>query len=171
METTFDRGTRIEAEEVRTERPDVSERLLRLVEQSVRANRQWVDFVYGHPHPETRPLELLAHIMLGERVWFERIAGVNGSGSTFPVLPREEVLEGFAGNAATYRRLIASHLDDIVPFRRNTGVEYQARVEDIVQHLLTHGYHHRGQLAAHFAKSGKPYPSTDHIDYLIDRRL
>lgn len=171
METTFDQRTRVEAEEVRTDRPDVAERLLRLVEQSVWANRQWVDFVYAQPHPETRPLELLAHIMLGERVWFERIAGISSIASTFPILGKDELLEGFAGNAETYRRLIASRLDDVVDFRRDTGVKYHARVEDIVQHVLTHGYHHRGQLAAHYAKSGKPYPSTDHIDYLIEKRL
>lgn len=56
---------------------------------------------------------------------------------------------GFADNAEMFRRLIGSRLPDVIHFRRGTGEEYDARVEDIIHHLLTHGYHHRGQLAAH----------------------
>ena len=53
----------------------LTQALLRLVEQSLWANRQWVEFVYSQPDPEVRPRELLAHVMVGERAWFERIAG------------------------------------------------------------------------------------------------
>jgi uncharacterized damage-inducible protein DinB len=61
-------------------------------------------------------------------------------------------------------------MDDI-QFRRATGVEYHARVLDIIYHLLTHGYHHRGQLAAHYARAGIKYPNTDHINFLVEKKL
>ena len=53
----------------------LTQELLGLVDQSVWANRQWTEFVYSQPDPEARPRELLGHIMVGERVWFERIDG------------------------------------------------------------------------------------------------
>ena len=146
--------------------------LLRLVEQSVWANLRWVEFVYSQPQPEVRPRELLAHILLGERVWFERIEGQQPKTTTFSLMSTDELVRGFTENAETFRRLIGSRLKDVVNFRRASGEEYHARVLDIVHHLFTHGYHHRGQLAAHFAARGAmKYPSTDHIDFLIQNKL
>jgi uncharacterized damage-inducible protein DinB len=60
--------------------------VLRLVDQSVWANRQWVEFVYSDPAPEVRPRELLGHLMTSERIWFDRIAGVPETQADFPVL-------------------------------------------------------------------------------------
>lgn len=82
-----------------------------------------------------------------------------------------ELVRGFTGNAETVRRLIDSRLEEVIHFRRATGEEYHGTVADIICHLVTHGYHHRGQLAAHFARRGVDYPNTDYIDFLIVNRL
>lgn len=145
--------------------------LLRLVEQSEWANQRWVDFVYSQPDAEARPRELLAHIMVSERVWFERIDGKPNTTTTLSLLSQAELVRGFRENAATLRRLIDSRLAEVVDFRRASGEEYHASVLDILYHLLTHGYHHRGQLAAHYALSGVKYPNTDYINFLIENRL
>lgn len=145
--------------------------LLKLVAQGHWANTKWIEVVYGRPTLDARARELLAHILLGERIWFDRIAGQQVATTTFPELAKEELLRGFAENAATYRELIASRLPDVIHFRRASGEEYHASVADILYHLVTHGYHHRGQLAALCARVGVPYPSVDHIDYLIQNRL
>ena len=145
--------------------------LLRLVEQSEWANRRWVEFVYSQSDPEVRPRELLAHIMVGERVWFERIDGPQSATPTVSLLSEAELVRGFQENSETYRRLIGSRLEDVVDFRRASGEEYHARVVDILYHLFTHGYHHRGQLAAHYARSGVTYPNTDHINFLLVNKL
>jgi len=144
---------------------------LRMVDQCVWASRQWVDFVYSRAEPEARPRELLGHLMTSERIWFDRIAGVPEAADDFPALDREDLIRGFEANRETFRSLIENRWNDVVDFRRSTGEEYHARVGDIVAHLLTHGYHHRGQLAAHYARKGVAYPNTDHIHYLIANRL
>jgi uncharacterized damage-inducible protein DinB len=145
--------------------------LRRLVDHSLWANLQWVECVYGQADPEVRPRELLGHLMVGERAWFERIEGAQRTTVMFPLLSQPELAQGFADNAESSRRLIDSRLEDVIHFRRATGEEYHARVMDIILHLITHGYHHRGQLAAHFARSGASYPNTDHINFLIRNRL
>ncbi len=86
-------------------------------------------------------------------------------------MSKDELILGFAENAETFRQLIGSRLEDVIHFRRASGEEYHARVEDIIHHLFTHGYHHRGQLAADYARSGIKYPNTDHINYLLENRL
>jgi uncharacterized damage-inducible protein DinB len=145
--------------------------LSRLVEQSEWANLRWVEFVYSQSNPEVRPRELLTHIMDGERIWFERIDGHPRTTGDVAMLSREELVQGFAENTATYRRFIRDQLTRVVHFRRASGEEYHATVEDILLHLFTHGYHHRGQLAAHYARSGVKYPNTDHIHYLLVNKL
>ncbi len=145
--------------------------LLRLVEHSIWADRQWIEFVYSQPDSETRPRELLGHLMISERVWFERIAGEQKTQTMFPALAEEELLQGLEENRQTFQWLIATRLEDVIHFRRGTGEEYHARVVDIIHHLLTHGYHHRGQLAAHYARKGVKYPNTDHINFLIQNGL
>ena len=149
----------------------ITTELLHLVEQSIWANRQWIEFVYSQPDPETRPRELLGHVTVGERVWFERIEGEQKTQIFFPVLAKEELLRGLEENRQTFQRLIATRLEDDIHFRRGSGEEYHARVVDIIHHLLTHGYHHRGQLAAHYARKGVTYPNTDHINFLFANRL
>jgi len=143
----------------------------RLVEQSMWANREWIEHVYSRPDSETRPREILAHVILGERVWFDRVAGAPRERDAFLVLEKGELLGALEENERTYRQLIAERLEDDIPFRRASGEEYHARVADILHHLLTHGYHHRGQLAAHYARQGVAFPNTDHIHYLMVQRL
>jgi len=152
-------------------RDSLARDLRRLVDHGLWANLLWVECVYAQPEPEERPRELLGHLMAGERAWFERIEGAQRTTVMFPVLSRDDLVQGFRENAEVARGLIDSRLEDVIHFRRATGEEYHARVADILLHLITHGYHHRGQLAAHYARAGVPYPNTDHINFLITNRL
>jgi uncharacterized damage-inducible protein DinB len=171
MSETVAYGSHAQADERFPDQDSLRRELLRLVEHSVWANLEWVEAVYSQSEPEERPRKLLGHLMVGERAWFERIEGGQKTTTMFPLLSNDELVQGFTANADTFRRLIGSHLEDVVHFRRASGEEYHARVADIIHHLLTHGYHHRGQLAAHFARSGVAYPNTDHINFLIQNKL
>lgn len=145
--------------------------LIKLVAQAQWANTKWVDVVYSQPALDPRARELLAHIMLSERIWFDRIAGRPDASTPASGLTKEALLRGFADNRETYHALIGARLQDVIHFRRASGEEYHATVTDILYHLITHGYHHRGQLAALCARAGVSYPIVDHIDYLIQNRL
>jgi uncharacterized damage-inducible protein DinB len=171
MNQTVAYGSQAKAGEGTADQDALQREMQRLVDHSVWANLQWVQAVYSEPDPEVRPRELLGHLMVGERAWFERIDGGQKTTTMFPLLSDAELRQGFTENAETYRRLIGSRLEEVVHFRRASGEEYHARIADIIHHLLTHGYHHRGQLAAHFARSGLAYPNTDHINFLMQNKL
>src|SRR2546423_1199745 len=128
MDATFDHSPLAKADEGLTSQKPLTQTLLRLLEQSLWANRQWVEFVYSQPDPEVRPRELLGHLMVGERVWFERIAGHQATTTMFPLMSKDELIRGFTGNAETFRQLTGAPLGDVVHFRRGTGEEYHARV-------------------------------------------
>ena len=145
--------------------------LNRLIDHSFWANRKWVEFVYSQKDNDSHPCKLLGHLMVGERIWFERIDGKQKTTEMFPLLTREELVAGFEENLQIYKKLVDGHLDTVIDFKRGSGEEYHARVIDILHHLLTHGYHHRGQLATHYARKGVSYPNTDHINFLIENRL
>jgi uncharacterized damage-inducible protein DinB len=173
MNQTFAYGGQAKMDEGSASQDALRRDLLRLVEHSVWANLQWVEAVYSHPNPEERPREILGHLMVGERAWFERIEGAQKTFTMFPLLSNDELVQGFTANADTFRQLIASRLEDVVHFRRASGEEYHARIADIIHHLLTHGYHHRGQLAAHFARSGarpRPIELAHYLDSFCEHR-
>lgn len=145
--------------------------MLRLMDQSLWANREWIEYVYSRPDAEARPRELLAHVVLGQRVWFDRVAGTPRERETFLLLAKDELRRALEENERTWRSLIAERLEGDIPFRRASGEEYHARVTDVLHHLVTEAYHHRGQLAAHYARKGTAYPNTDHIHYLMVQGL
>jgi uncharacterized damage-inducible protein DinB len=169
MDPTADRNPALE--EPRQPESPLTKELLRLVDQSVWANRQWIEYVYSQPDPETRPRELLSHVVVSEEVWFDRIEGEPEIQTTFAIRSKAELLLRLEENRRTFQRLIAERLEDVVHFRRASGEEYDARGVDVLHQVLTHGYHHRGQIAAHYAQKGASYPNTDHINYLIENRL
>lgn len=150
---------------------DYTTELLRLVEQSLWANTQWIEFIYSQPDPEIRPRELLGHLLDSEKIWFERIEGEQKTQDSFQVLTKEELLAGIEEHRQVFQKLIATRLEEDIRFKRDSGVEYHARVADIIQHLITHGYHHRGQLALYYARKSVKYPNTDHINFLIENKL
>jgi len=145
--------------------------LQRLVEHSVWANQQWIEYVYAQPDGETRPRELLGHIVVGERIWFDRVLHEQLPRQAFPVWEKAVLLHELDANRQTYLKLIAGRLDEVIHFRRISGDEYHCRVTDVIHHLITHGYHHRGQLAMHYGRNGVAYPNTDHINYLLVNKL
>ena len=148
------------------------EEMRRLIDQMLWANRTWVEYVHSSDGAEPRAHQLLAHIMVGEKVWLHRVIGKAPLAiDSFGPLSREELLRGLADSHETLRELIASRLFDDVDFTRQNGDRYHARVIDIIHHLVTHGHHHRGQLAALYARKGVKYPNTDHIQYLIANAL
>src|SRR5262245_47307612 len=106
-----------------TSEPDAASQLLvkellRLVDHSVWANRSWINHVYSQPDLDEHPRLLLAHIVLGERVWFERVSGEQMTRDTFPALEKRELLRLLDENQRTYLNLIPAQLNDVVDFKR-----------------------------------------------------
>src|SRR5258708_40136518 len=82
--------------------PSLTQTLRRLLDQSLWANRQWVEFVYSRPDPEVRPRELLAHLMLGARIWLGRLARPPRTPPASPLIRKAGLHQCFAGHPGTF---------------------------------------------------------------------
>lgn len=141
--------------------------LEKLVKQTIWGNGELIEPVYSQPDPE--PRKLLSHIHHAESVWFERIAGEMVTTDIWRILDREE-LEGIrAAHAQTYKDLLAGDLHRVVAYRQFTGEDHQSPIAEILLHLITHGFHHRGQIAMLLSIAGIAPPRTDFITFTRKR--
>ena len=86
-------------------------------------------------------------------------------------LSLDALCEVQAVHERTYNEALGGDLKRVVSYTRFTGERYASPVGDILAHLVTHGAHHRGQLAAHVAKLGAPVPNTDFIQLCLTHGL
>lgn len=67
--------------------------------------------------------------------------------------------------------LVEQQLDELVVYRGLKGQVYENHLWQILIHLVTHGIHHRAELAAHLATLGKPVGNIDFVIYARERKL
>jgi uncharacterized damage-inducible protein DinB len=126
------------------------------------ANRQVLSLLPAAP---ARSLELLAHILAAERVWWERL---HQRTQSFPVWPNF-TLEQCARQAEEISLLWREYfggppdLDTAISYKNTIGESFSNRVEDILMHVYTHSAYHRGQIAANIRENGGTPLNTDLI--------
>ena len=135
------------------------------------ANARWIEFIAAMNGADQYTVARVSHILLGEQAWFQRIAGETPDRDIWRAMSIAQLREMHQTHEQSYERLLGSDLDRIVRYQRVTGEKYQSSVSDIVLHLITHGAHHRGQVAAHVAANGARPPNTDFVQFCIANEL
>jgi uncharacterized damage-inducible protein DinB len=114
-----------------------------------------------------RSLELMAHIISAEHLWFERI---RGNPQPFPVWPDfslEQCAAEAANSAALWKSYLAQSselaLAQTITYKNTTGESWSSRIEDVVMHVIMHSAYHRGQIAADTRSAGMVPAYTDFI--------
>jgi len=112
-------------------------------------------------------LELLAHIVAAERVWYDRVAQVPQSTPVWPKASIDEIEKAMNESAKLWQQLLAGktngNLEDSVEYRNTKGEQYSSRFEDIAQHVALHAAHHRGQIALRMRAAGATPAYVDYI--------
>lgn len=139
-----------------------------LVAHATWANRAWLLFIADRFAPDEWLRRRLSHVLLAERVWFQRVGGEEPGRDIWALLAFAEIETLLAGHERIYAQLLEGDLDRVVPFQRFTGETCRSPVADILVHLMLHGEHHRGQMAAHVSARRVSPINTDFIEY---RRL
>ena len=141
--------------------------LRKLVDHNVWANGEWITFVDANFPSDDFLVTRLSHILLGEQAWFQRILGQDPDRNIWRTVTIPQLRELHAKHKMLYTEVLAGDLDRMIAYRRFTGEEYQSPISDILLHLTLHGAHHRGQIATHTSKQGKPPINTDYIQYCL----
>jgi uncharacterized damage-inducible protein DinB len=123
--------------------------------------------------PETPPraVELFAHILAAQEIWLARLAGIDSSQiDVWPKLNLTDCEEGqrrLERALAEYvRNLSEEALDQPVDYRTKAGKDYRNTRRQILTHVVFHGQHHRGQIAACLREAGIAPVPTDLIAHL-----
>lgn len=136
------------------------------------ANREVLVNLRKSANPSQRPLQLLAHIVSAERLWFERIKGQAQSLPVWPDLSLDQCESLIAEmNSLWHEYLDQLSLTDLsltdlskpLAYKNTKGELWNSTVEDILTHVLLHSAYHRGQIATHVRAGGEQPAYTDFI--------
>lgn len=131
------------------------------------ANREVLSAVRSNPDANTRPLQLMAHILSAQRLWLERLTQ---QAQSLPVWPKFDLAECETHAAELgrlwreyFESLPPSLLSEVISYKNTKGEPWTDTVQDILTHVLMHSAYHRGQIASQMRASGQPPASTDFI--------
>ena len=122
-----------------------------------------------------RSRRILAHLLITEREYYERLYGKDSTGFDFwPDLPIEELGEMARENAEMYdkllRRFEEEGLDLKVKYRNSNGIPYENTFRELLAHVLLHSATHRGNIIVRLREDGADPPGTDYVIYLRETK-
>lgn len=131
------------------------------------ANQEVLASIRANGGENTRPLQLMSHILAAERVWLERLKQVPQS---VPVWPEPNLAQCEA-EAAELKKLWFDYLDLItagdisqtISYKNSQGEAWTSAIGDVLSHVVMHSAYHRGQIASHMRASGQTPVNTDFI--------
>jgi uncharacterized damage-inducible protein DinB len=119
------------------------------------------------PSAPPRSVELLAHILSAERLWWERIHQQTQSIPVWPNFTLDECERQAKEVSELWREYLTKisegELSQIILYKNTFGESWSNTVEDILMHVYTHSAYHRGQIATNIREAGGTPAYTDFI--------
>ena len=132
------------------------------------ANRRIITVLKTSPSEKAQ--KLLAHILITEGEYFERLYGKDSTGFDFwQELTLEDLSKLAHENAEKYEKLLKQFDDEglgqIAKYNTSEGKGVENTFREVLTHVLFHSMNHRGQVNAAIRVDGFAPPSTDYIIY------
>ena len=114
--------------------------------------------------------EYLAHVLITEREYHERLFGKDSTGFDFwPKLSIDECAILARENADKYERLLDGFDDEglgqVIRYKTSEGTPFENSYREILKHVLLHSMTHRGQILTLLRLAGHTPPAIDYIVY------
>ena len=124
--------------------------------------------------PSEKSLKILAHLLITEKEYFERLYGKDSSGFSFwQDLSREDCKALIQENDQSYKNLLKKFDDEglgiDVSYKTSEGVLYKNTYREMLTHILFHSSIHRGNIMLKLREEGFDAPAIDYIIYLRNR--
>ena len=121
--------------------------------------------------PSEKALQILAHILITEKEYFERLYGKDSTGFNFwQNLNREECKQLAIENAESFFRLLKGFddegLDISTSYKTSEGISERNTYREMLTHILFHSMSHRGQINTILRQEGFEPIASDYIIYL-----
>ena len=119
--------------------------------------------------------KILAHLLITEKEYFERLYGKDSTGFEFwQNLSLEDCGNLARETAERYERLLKKFdnegLGQTTSYKTSKGVEHQNTFREMLTHVLFHSMSHRGQILTRMRADGFTPPSVDYIIYLRETK-
>lgn len=118
---------------------------------------------------------LFSHLLTAEEVWLSRARGEVGPVQRLWELYPNDALQRMLeeNSEAWLSYLEACQEQDLVrevAYQNTKGESFTTRLDDIVQHLVNHGTHHRAQIASMLQHEKVLPPVSDYIFYIREKK-
>ncbi len=137
------------------------------------ANRRIVAALKSNRSEKAR--EILAHLLITEKEYFERLYGKDSTGFDFwQNLSLEDCGNLAKENAENYecilKRFDDEGLGQIANYKTSEGVAYQNTFRELLTHVLFHSATHRGNIILKMREENYAPPKVDYIIYLREAK-
>lgn len=152
---------------------DSVDHLRQLFEYNDWANRRMI--VSLKENGSQRGLEIMAHLLITEKEYFERLYGKDSTGFDFwPKLSIQECSALAKENAGQFEKLLKRFDDEAigmyVKYKTSEGVGYENTFREMLSHVLIHSSTHRGNVMLKLREEGFEPPKIDYIIYLRETK-
>ena len=121
--------------------------------------------------PSEKALKILAHLLITEKEYFERLYGKDSTGFDFwQDLSREDCKALTQENDENYQNLLKRFDDEglgmTASYKTSEGIAYKNTYREMLTHVLFHSSIHRGNIILNLREEGFTPPAIDYIIYL-----
>jgi len=145
------------------------EHLRHLFDYNDWANRRIVTSLKENPSEKSR--KILAHALITEKEYFERLYGKDSTGFDFwQDLTLEECGALARETAEIFEKLLRKFEEEGLGikarYRTSEGVPFENSFRELLTHVLVHSATHRGNIMLKLREEGFTPPKIDYIIYL-----
>lgn len=130
------------------------------------ANRSVIEALEALASPPERAVRLLGHVLAVERLWWTRLRR-EPPPAVWPEHDLRRCRVELERLGPDWEALLGSPdpnlLDQRVPYVNSLGESWENAVEDVLDQVLLHSAHHRGQIASELRGAGHEPPYVDLI--------
>lgn len=125
-------------------------------------------------NPVERARQILAHLLITEKEYFERLYGKDSTGFDFwQNLSIEECAALGEETARIYARLLSElkeeDLETVARYKNSVGDQFENNWRELFSHVLFHSATHRGNIMLKIREEGFTPPAIDYIIYLREK--
>jgi len=142
---------------------------LKLFKYNDWANRRIGDAVSRVGNIDSKALAILNHVVLVQRLWLDRIQGVNAAYRYWDPAPVSEILEVSEFSSRDWIQFLSVVSPDgwhrRISYVNVRGVSYVNSLEEVVTQVINHSTHHRAQVSLLIRQAGQQPPVLDFISF------
>jgi uncharacterized damage-inducible protein DinB len=150
----------------------MKKQLTTLLEYEKWANARILDALALLKEPDEKCLEIMAHILLVQMVWYSRMED-KAAPPVWAKKSLNECREICTVNNMLLDGFMAKQTEDtlerVVKYQNTKGEKFNNLVIQIVNHLFNHSTYHRGQIVERLKGKLPAMPVTDYIVFLREK--